>query len=1268
MFEFVKHSGSERRWSRRWFLVLLACVALSTSVFAAPHKVQVSDPALAEKIVARGGRLLADYGHFQLYEVSQISPDLPGKTGTEIRDEYNRIELNAGPINTTAPMVKTLRKTASAFPVKRLHLIQFVGPVQPAWHDELREAGVRVVTYIPHNAYLVYGDTKAMAQLQGWATTAPNVQWDGEYADDYKIHPHARLVDKKGNPRTIGTGVFAIQLVADAEANAATLQLIDQLKLEPIQRQYEALGYYNVQVRLAPESLQQLARQPDVISIQPYSEPRKLCERQDQIIAGNLTGNVPTGPGYLAWLESKGFTQAQFDASGFAVDISDSGIDNGMMSPNHFSLYAGGDVNSASRVIYNRLEGTPNRFSTIQGCDGHGNLNAHIVAGYDDFTGFPFADGSGFHYGLGVCPFVRVGGSVIFDPDYWTNPNYENLMSRAYHDGARISNNSWGSDTAGAYDSAAQAYDALVRDAQPAGSTYAAAGNQEMVIVFAVGNYSNSQTVESPGTAKNVITVGAAENVQAFGGTDGSGVDDSGADNANDIVDFSIRGPCADGRIKPDIMAPGTHVSGGAPQEANPGTNGMALACFLLNGDGVSGGVGGNLFYPSGQQFYTASSGTSHSTPCVAGGCALLRQYFINNGWGPPSPAMTKAYLMNSARYMTGAYANDTLPSNNQGMGEMDLGMAFDGTARILRDEAPADLFTASGQTRTFTGTIADSGNPFHVTLAWTDAPGNTSGSAYNNDLDLTVMVGGNTYKGNVFSGAYSVTGGSADFKNNVESVFLPAGVSGSFVVTVTAADINSDGVPNNAHPLDQDFAIVIYNAGANLTPVVVADSATLIIERCFPTNGVINPDETVTVDFALKNVGTANTTNLIATLQANDGVTSPSGPQTYGALVAGGAAVAKQFTFTASGTCGGTITNTFQLQDGSSNLGNISFNFSLGRAIPVTPMTQNFDTVTAPALLDGWTTSASGAQTVWGTSTAASDTAPNAAFSPDPSDIGVNELMSPNIAILSPAAQLTFKNSYQLEDGFDGGVLEIKIGSGSFTDILSAGGSFVSGGYNGPISTSWDNPLGGRQAWTGDSGGFITTLVNLPAAAAGQNIQLKWRCGTDNGTSGSGWYIDTISITDNNYACCTGSPPADLTITKMQVSWGLAKTNSDSCTLTATLDPGAGFSVTNKVVTLNIGGAQAAFTLNAKGRGVSGLGSCTLAYNKKTKQWTLSAKLRKGSWQTTWAAYGLENKTVPKPGEWVTMPVVVLIGDEAFADERPILYTAKANKSGSAK
>jgi hypothetical protein len=129
----------------------------------------------------------------------------------------------------------------------------------------------------------------------------------------------------------------------------------------------------------------------------------------------------------------------------------------------------------------------------------------------------------------------------------------------------------------------------------------------------------------------------------------------------------------------------------------------------------------------------------------------------------------------------------------------------------------------------------------------------------------------------------------------------------------------------------------------------------------------------------------------------------------------------------------------------------------------------------------------------------------------------------------------LSFRQDYDLEvnpyttwEAFDGGVLEIQVGTNSFTDILTAGGSFVTNGYNRTIAstTESDNPLANRQAWSGNSGGFITTIVNLPAAAIGGNIVLKWRCATDTGNAyGSvGWWVDTVSINDGGrYVCCDG-------------------------------------------------------------------------------------------------------------------------------------------------
>ena len=822
-------------------IAVIACIAaIPTLATAQTHKVRVQDPAEAARLVAAGARLVADYGAFQVLETAAAPSTLAvGNSTAENIDEQNYILLNAGRIDTRVAVEAARTKTAVSTG-NRLHLVQFAGPVKPEWLAELTNSGVRIVTYIPHNAYLVYGPDAGVAAVKTLKAAKSWVQYEGSYLDDDKIQPRAKLFDAIGQPVLYSTNTYAVQMVEDAEANATTLATIDSLKLAPIFRQDRVQGYVNVIATLPVDAVVTLAARPDVVSVNLYVKPKKMDERQDQIVAGNLTGLVPSGPGYLTWLATKGFTQEQFAASGFLVDLCDSGLDIGTNKPNHFGLYTSGNTGLASRVVYNRLEGTANSGSTLQGCDGHGNLNGHIIAGYVGMTNSPHTDSAGYRYGLGVCPFVKLGSSVIFDPGTFTTPSYPDMLSRAYRDGARISSDSWGADTAGDYDVDAQSYDALVRDAQPTGAAVATAGNQEITIVFAAGNAgSSAQTVGSPGTAKNVITVGAAENVHSHAttngganaaGNDGCSTPDTEANSAGDIASFSSRGPCSDSRAKPDIVAPGTHITGGVAQQVRTmsGT-GSAISCF--DGTGVCGLPGGGTagsssnFFPLGQQFYSTSSGTSHSTPAVAGGCALVRQYFINRGVNAPSPAMTKAFLMNSARYMTGTSANDSLWSNNQGMGGMNLGTAFDGVARVMRDELTNDLFTATGQSHVYPCTIADGSKPVRITLAWTDAPGATSGNAYKNNLDLTLSIGGTVYRGNVFSGSNSVAGGTADARNNAESIFLPAGTTGAVYVTVTAANINSDGVPNYGGTLDQDFALVAYNVteGVSNQPPVFA-------------------------------------------------------------------------------------------------------------------------------------------------------------------------------------------------------------------------------------------------------------------------------------------------------------------------------------------------------------------------------------------------------------------------------------------------------------
>jgi hypothetical protein len=300
--------------------------------------------------------------------------------------------------------------------------------------------------------------------------------------------------------------------------------------------------------------------------------------------------------------------------------------------------------------------------------------------------------------------------------------------------------------------------------------------------------------------------------------------------------------------------------------------------------------------------------------------------------------------------------------------------------------------------------------------------------------------------------------------------------------------------------------------------PVLTTAGYELVAEACAPTNGVVDPGEMVTVNLMLRNLGTLATTSLIGTLQATGGIVLPGGPQNYGALAPGGAVVSRPFTFQTSGNCGGTLTASLALQDGAESRGTVSFSIPMGVATTNLMFSQNFDGVTVPALPAGWTASPA---SVWTTSTAARDTVPNSAFTADPSTVSDRLLTSPPFAIQGAGAPVSFRHFYNTESSFDGGVLEISISGGAFTDLVTAGGSFVSGGYNGTISTSYSSPIGGRAAWNGNSGGFITTTALLPPAAAGNSVQLRWRLATDSSVSGVGWYVDSIALSSVSYNCC---------------------------------------------------------------------------------------------------------------------------------------------------
>lgn len=839
----------------------LAAVAVPGPAQGAPTLRVSSPPAASARatstvLLDRGDRVgrkallaadasrLVEYGAFSLWTVPNRGrasvADVPSLAATLTRPQ---VVLRGRTLETSRPVPAPATLPATDTAGTQLEIVQFVGPIKPGWLSELEDTGARVVSYVPDNAYVVSVAPAAAKAYDALVGSDPLVQYAGAFHPEYRLAP--QLLDAVVKPASAPpTSDVTVQVVDGPGADEAVAAVT--AGREVLAPPYAMLGVRTLSVRVDTDDLAELASMPTVYDVEPYLVPELNDEAQDQLLAGNVTTvggkTVPSGPGYLSWLAGQGFPT---DPSQYpVVTVVDDGIDNGTTDPLHPDFHLLGDGSAGDRLIAN---GDCTTDPNGNGVGGHGNLNAGIVGGYNDSTGATNEDADGYQYGLGVSPYGRVSGLKIFrnsgsyDVSACGNSD-AGVVAAAFAAGADITTNSWGSDVFGAYDASSQAYDALTRDASTG-----TAGLQEMLHIFSAGNAGpNATTIGSPGTAKNVLTVGATENVREDGTLDGCNL--SAADNDSDIANFSSRGPAADGRNKPEIVAAGTHVQGPASQD--PG----------YNGTGVCGSLG-NKYHPLGNTLYTWSSGTSHSTPAVAGAVSLVHEFY-GRVWEPgavPSPAMLRALLTNAPRYLQGGVGTgDTLPSPNQGLGVPDLGVLFDAPAsRLLVDQST--LFTGTGQTARRVGTVADGSKGVRVTLAWTDAPGATVGGAWVNDLDLRVTAGGKTYRGNVFSGGTSATGGTADGMNNLESVWLPAGTTGPVSIQVMAKNIAGNGVPGNATATDQDFALTASNLTEGSSSVVAGDGL-LVTDTVSDGNTTPDPGEPLEVSATVANVGNAAT------------------------------------------------------------------------------------------------------------------------------------------------------------------------------------------------------------------------------------------------------------------------------------------------------------------------------------------------------------------------------------------------------------------------
>jgi hypothetical protein len=693
-------------------------------------------------------------------------------------EESTKIFLSSQVIDTRAPEAQVpepLRARLEEDLEDQIVLVQFPGPVTDRQMRALRAASVRVYTYLPENAFLVKVPARSLTKAR---LSSLGAIWSGPWHPAYKLSPALAAVSPAKAQESYHP--VLLHIFPDADLSEVVRQVRD-LGLQAVVGSQRGRSFSRVRLLLSPSEIaahrEDLARLRDVFWIDLEGRKTLLNDTTVWVGQSGLSGGQTTPV----------FSQGIF-GEGQTVAILDTGIDPDMCFFRDTSLGQPptNACNGGTVVNTNQRKVIAVDFLASNECSGgisnsewdtqdHGTHVAGTVAG-DNFANLLLHDTAD-----GMAPGAKL---VIQDAGYQVDNcgdlpgigcpvvDLNPIFLQAYNQGARLHTNSWGDNE-----------NASVQNNYSAGSQDVDEfmwNHKDFLIFFAAGNAgSGAGSVGSPSTAKNGVSVGATLR----------------STSANSMASFSSCGPTADGRIKPDVTVPGSSIV-----SANNDLSASSNNCGTLS-----------------------LSGTSMATPGAAGLTALIRQYFTE-GWYPtgseistngftPSAALLKASLINSAVNMTGTTA---IPANCQGWGRalLENVLFFNGQTRKLwvKDNATAFATGSTNEDRTFNFSV-NTGESLKVTLAWTDFPSTpAAGTNLVNDLDLIVTgPGGTTWRGNVFSGGASATGGTADRRNTLEQVLLSSPAAGVYTVTV-----RSFNVPNGPQP----FALVVTgNAAEGGTP-----------------------------------------------------------------------------------------------------------------------------------------------------------------------------------------------------------------------------------------------------------------------------------------------------------------------------------------------------------------------------------------------------------------------------------------------------------------
>lgn len=620
-------------------------------------------------------------------------------------------------------------------------ILQFIGPIKEEWKITLEKMNVVFYEYIPEYSYKI-----KISPLQ-----IPEILKLNFVNNIIEYKPELKIV--KDTQEKIETMKKSEEITLYIETFKESSQL--KAVLEEYGESYVQESSTSFRVNIEKSNINKLMSIEDINVIEEIQPVTITNDFASDIIEVDPAGNI-----------------LHLNGSGQTIGVIDSGIDTGVDS-----LSTAGDIHLDfdNRIVNISL--ISNTLCQLYGesCTSADDINGHGT----HVSGSIISNGtrsSGQYRGMahaGNLTFYAAG-----DDDGSTSVYISGLdttmIQALYNDGAKIESNSWGSSTTEYSNALAKRLDAFMWD------------NRDILILNSAGNDGPSlQTVRDPGTAKNIITVGASQSNRS-----GSGY----GTNVNIIASFSSRGPANDGRIKPDIVAPGTNIV------STKSSVGITSCATSFDNEG----------------YYSRCSGTSMAAPVATGYAALVRENLIENlGYNTPRASLIKAMIINGAQDI--GYG---IPSNVTGWGRINLTNTLTPPyPRYFKYIDNTTGFTSSGQYNTHTFSVVNNSNSnnqamLKITLVWTDFESSASASTnLVNDLDLIVTSpNGTKYYGNNFVWPYN---NSQDRLNNVEMLILNSSrnevETGTYTINVSAYSISQT---------TQEYSLVI-SGGLNVSPIV---------------------------------------------------------------------------------------------------------------------------------------------------------------------------------------------------------------------------------------------------------------------------------------------------------------------------------------------------------------------------------------------------------------------------------------------------------------